>query len=275
MGFTFGVANELDPDISLFAFFAVIAFLIFFDYVSGVVEFFLEKSPLYNRMLQMMYKELMLMGLVSFSIVMFEAAEGAGAANATVEAIDFAHILLFYLTLFFVLHAFFLMGISILNEKKYRNVYLEDLNQLITKIKDNSRNPIWNFFFHLESWPFSKVRQHVEFHLLNTLFLNTYLLSETFDFSTYLSISFGRYALKSTNRSLFSWIIILFILIINYTRLQIGYGCLSSSQVQTDDRLINNTNCKSYTVRMFGLAGIIYCVYIAIIIFISHYYKKK
>jgi hypothetical protein len=322
--FHFGAALHLSPSLSLYSFLGVIAFLIFFDYVSGVIEYFLERSPLYNRMLQMMYKELMLMGLVAFAISIYGASNSAQAHSEYIINIDFAHVILFYMTLFFVVHAFFLMGMSIFNEKKYQRMFSEDLTVIVAQVEKLSLNAIWKFFFDLEFWPFSKIRQNIEFHLLHSLFYNTYTLCESFDFANYLSASFGRYALKTINRSLFSWFCLILILVINFIRLEIGLGCFAykdksasshhedttathedhhddPTEVVTEDphssdphfmfvhamsadgggdaaavnALKLDPSCTAYSVRLFVFAGIVFASYMAVMVFISHFYKRR
>jgi hypothetical protein len=321
MGFEFGLANDLDPSISLYCFIAVVIFLIFFDYITGILEFFLERSPLYNRMLQLIYKELMLMGLVSFGVIMYEASatheevatatddhhvtttddhhvvtddhhyspsysptthhrllsSGAGPLTKNekiIISIDFAHILLFYITLCFVLHAFFLMGISILNERKYHRLAAEEIDSLIAKVKNYSKNPVWKFLFEFPFWPFSSVKSHVEFHLLKEFFQKTYLVSLNFDFAAYISISFGRYALRTINRSLFSWFVFLAVIVVNYCRIAAGFSCHGNVNY-TDPVFHKHVNCDNFAIRLFLFAGICLAVYFALLLFVSNYYRNE
>lgn len=303
MGFMFGLANELDPSISLYCFIGVVFFLICFDYITGVLEFFLEKSPLYNRMLQLIYKELMLMGLVSFVVIMYEAnASHASAETATddlhnpnitehrflsaaageemsqqekiIISIDFAHILLFYITLFFVVHAFYLMGMSIFIEKRYHQLAAEDLDSLAERVEQNSKNPIKKFLFEFSYWPFSTLRSHVEFHLLRDFFQKTYLLSVNFDFAAYLSHSFGRYALKTINRSLFSWAVFLLVIVVNYCRIAAGFSCHGVADT-TDPLFHEIINCDNYAIRLFLFSGVLLAGYFLILLFVSTHYRKK
>ncbi len=102
MGFHFGLIDTLDPKVSLYAFIGVISFVIVFEYGIGILEYFLEVHPLYNRIAQVIYKELMLMGIISFSIIMYEAKNTSPTEDQLniIKSIDFAHIILFYVTIF-------------------------------------------------------------------------------------------------------------------------------------------------------------------------------
>jgi hypothetical protein len=303
--FEFGIASSLDPNISLYCFLSVVCFIIFFDYISSLVEFFLEKSPLYNRMLQLIYKELMLMGLVSFSVIMYEATnltqEGATIDSSTTSAIrrflssssssesvstdhkilvsiDFAHILIFYITLFFVLHAFFLMVISIVNEIKYYKYSSDDFNELISRIETLQKFKNQRYFYESSYWPFSFLRHRIEYHLLKDIFHDMFLLSEQFDFAAYLSMSYGRYAVKTMNRSLLTWFFFLLILVINYCRIASGHSCYGHDRHANnvkDSLFGQNINCNDYNIRVFIFSGIILSLYFLVLLYISHIYKER
>lgn len=313
MGFEFGIANYIDPETTLYSFIGVVCFVILFDYITGIIEFFLEKSPLYNRMLQIIYKELMLMGLVSFGIIMFEAARagsevikaeaaddhGSGLHSPTMSptssihrllsgdlghsiskeesiiiAIDFAHITLFYLTFFFVAHAFYLIWMSIFNEKRYHAIAGSDLSDLEEKIETLSGDRVWKFFFEWAYWPFSEVKNNVEFHLLNDLFAKSYALSLNFNFASYLSISFGRFALQSIHRSLFSWFVLVLIIVINYSRIAVGIACHGDEHMK-DFLLETPIDCSEFTIRLFLFAGVLLIIYFTIILFFANLYKQR
>jgi len=141
MGFKFGLVSNLNSKVTLLCFLGVILFLVVFDFFVNLLEFFLEGdhlfesqyifviliyhtsgSELYNRMVQMIYKELMLMGLVSFTVIMIEASkkEDPNHHDDWIIGIDFSHIVIFFLTFFFVAHAFYLMWTSVSCASIYR-----------------------------------------------------------------------------------------------------------------------------------------------------------
>lgn len=280
-GFEFGSINDLDPMVSLYSFIGVVLFLIFFDYVTGVIEFLLERSPLYNRMLQLIYKELMLMGLVSFVVIMYSSFNQSASDHHSLDykvlqSIDFAHILLFYVTLFFVLHAFYLMALSIGNEKNYYKIAAEEPKSMIHKIQTYSlQYPFWKYLFESNYWPFFKLKHNIEFHLLKDLFEKTYLLSLNFDFPAYLSLSYGRYALKTINRSLITWLVFLVGLVLNFCRIvSKGLAC-SHSNIKHDSLSHSDVNCDDYTIRIFLASGVILSVYFLFLVGLSQFYKGR
>jgi hypothetical protein len=142
MAFTLG-ALEVTPDITLIAFLLIISFIVFFDFFTKFLEFSLEDSPRYNRMVQNIYKELMQMGIVSFLFVLYESSSEIDSTDTEssnnqsssnlqwLSALDFSHILLFFVAIYFVVHTFYLIRVSIRTANlyarlngKFRTIYV-------------------------------------------------------------------------------------------------------------------------------------------------------
>ena len=239
MGFEFGVITSLNFNITLYCFIAVVSFVILFEYLIGIMEYFLEGSHLYSHMIQMIYKELMLMGLVTFCVIMYEATPTGGISETEedwINAIDFSHVYLFFVTFFFVMHAFYLMFMSVWSSSSYRSMFTEktvDLMAVLNKVKSNW----WDkFLFNVKALPLCSVRNRVEFSMIHSLFVKTYLLPVDFDFPYYLSGCFDRFALKTINRSMFTWIVLLVIVAFNFLRILVGLSCAVPSEEEAEER---------------------------------------
>ncbi len=61
--------------------------------------------------------------------------------------------------------------------------------------------------------------------MVQSVFNALYLVPKNFNYSAYIAGCYGRYALKTINRSFLSWIMFLMIIIVNFLRLYIGYTC--------------------------------------------------
>ena len=229
MGFEFGSVAHLDVQITLISFISVIVFVVVFDTATGIMEYFLEGSKLYGKMIQMIYKELMLMGLVSFIVVITESAQTKALAESEKGhtwflAIDFSHILLFFVTFFFVVHAFYLMRASIISGAKYKFMFGEPMEELIDAVEDAKKDRLKRFLFNFDFLPLSSIRERVEFRLVHVLFRDAYCLPEDFHFAYYLSGCFDRYALKTINRSLITWFVLILMAILNFVRVSADIG---------------------------------------------------
>lgn len=307
-GFEFGNVQELSSRITLVTFIAVVAFVVFFDFLVGLMEYFLSGSQLYNRMIQLIYKELMLMGLVSFTIIMAEALQKNSESHNPnyerwIEGIEFSHILIFYLTFFFVAHAFYLMRTSVVCARKYRQRFCEKPKHLIDKVENQTDQE--KLLYTFTYMPFQDLRTRVEFQLIHFLFNETYLLSEGFNFASYLSGCFDRYALKTINRSMFTWFILMILSVLNYGRIVAGFGfhhCegppeaeapahrkLGSDHPATDPHYYSSEAssephatevlvskvCPTMNVKLFVFMAILLVFYTIILVLVSRLYKLR
>jgi hypothetical protein len=218
MPFEFGMIAELNPRSCMWAMIGIVGFIVTFDFFIGFLEFFLEDSPLYNRMVQTIYKELMQMGIISLIVVLFEALASQNTlenAHEMVLCMEFAHIVLFFVAIFLVTHAFFLMGVSILASKEFVVFYNRPLQYL--KEQYDALGCIGRTAFLYS--PLSSLREEVEFKILHAVFRDTYThLPLNFDFSMYLQKCQQKYAMRTTEVSIVSWIVVLSIVVANFFR---------------------------------------------------------
>ena len=285
MGFKFGVLTELDFKITLYCFVLVVAFVIAAEYVLGVLEYFLEGSRLYSQMIEKIYKELMLMGMLTFCVMMYEAVprnEEDVEEREWMESIDFSHVYLFFVTFFFVMHAFYLMVKSVSAVSEYRLMYSEKTDLMIENLQ-NLKSSWWgSFLFNLKMLPFCSTRYHVEFSLTQSLFTKLYRLPEDVDFPYYLSGCFDRFALRTINRSMFTWIVLLFFVVVNYVSIKYNltvmvfdavYGYL---EIPLTEAQMTATDLTPKDVMIiFAVAGIFLVLYTIILTLITRVYKAR
>jgi hypothetical protein len=222
MGFKFGLVGSIDPNISMACLVIVIGFILTFEFVTGLLEYTLEELPLYNRMMQKIYKELMQMGVMSFIIVIYEATNASGSAEEHnwILSIDFIHILLFFVAFFFVLHALYLMAVSISSSYSYVKMFHQQDSQLLIQI--GNLNSLQRALFSCRYLPLSPLRVKVEFRLIYALFRDTHKsLPKAFNFTLYLKKRFEKYALKTIDVGAFSWFVIVLLGLINLARVKL------------------------------------------------------
>eukprot|EP00597_Dinobryon_sp_UTEXLB2267_P015777 CAMPEP_0170113682 /NCGR_PEP_ID=MMETSP0020_2-20130122/10103_1 /TAXON_ID=98059 /ORGANISM="Dinobryon sp., Strain UTEXLB2267" /LENGTH=1358 /DNA_ID=CAMNT_0010340223 /DNA_START=228 /DNA_END=4304 /DNA_ORIENTATION=+ len=199
-------------------------------------------------MIQMIYKELMLMGLVSFTVIMIEASkkEDPNHHDDWIVGIDFSHIVIFFLTFFFVIHAFYLMWTSVSCASTYRKMFSEKRSELISSISDMKDQPLIRYLFQFNYLPLSNLRDRVEFNLAIAIFRDTYWLPDDFNYSSYISSCFDRYALKTINRSVFTWFVLALLGVANYLRIINGsigtQGCKEAFAAESSHRRLSETS---------------------------------
>jgi len=239
---------------------------------------------LYTHMIQMIYKELMLMGLVTFCVIMYEATPTGGISETEeswISAIDFSHVYLFFVTFFFVMHAFYLMFMSVWSSSSYRSMFTEKTSDLAIALEKVKSNWWDRFLFSVKELPLCSVRNRVEFSIIHSLFLKTYLIPENFDFPYYLSGCFDRFALRTINRSMFTWVVLLFIVACNYVRIAVGWSCnVPSEETDEERRLVEeegggHDRCKEESMYIFLGCGLALISYTLILTMITRVYKLR
>eukprot|EP00981_Chlorochromonas_danica_P005265 scaffold1058_cov155-Ochromonas_danica.AAC.10 len=303
MSFQFGLIDNLDFVLTFWCFIVVIAAIVVFEYVTGVLDFFLTTRPVYGRMVEVVYKELTFMGLVSLAVILY----GAGRENMdsheedVILSIDFAHITLFFMTIFFVVHAFYLMLNAQLVEGKYRQFHCGDMASLVVKVEEKCQQGGWHegetclsalrrqyerLSLCYPYLPFSSLRSEVEFNTIRTIFESTYLVPTSFKFSTYLSGCFARFALRLVNRSVWSWLALIVLLLANVGRVGVSLSCHSEDD---DDghggghrRLSGSSSgssthnsiegCNEDTITYFLFCGAVLMLYIFLLAVLSRFY---
>ncbi|KAJ1416365.1 hypothetical protein B484DRAFT_155438 [Ochromonadaceae sp. CCMP2298] len=292
MGFSFGVLHELDYTITLYCFLFVVAGVIGFEYMIGIMEYFLDGNRLYQTMIQMIYKELMVMGLITFVVMMYEATPPTHdvSSHEWVAAIDFSHIYLFFVTFFFVGHAFYLMFISSCTVTEYRKDHEEKVSELIEEL-ENMKSTCWQrFLFSFKFLPFSALRSRVEFSLLHSTFNKTYLLPLDLEYPYYLSGVFDRFALKIINRSIFTWVVLLFVMGLNFCRIRYGWSSDRTVELVQEwfgqgthaghrgieaTRRLDVDRADFDAIYFFLGCGIILVLYSSVLTMIARHYKRR
>lgn len=298
-GFIFGNVGELNARVTVMSFIVVVFFIIVFDAIIGVIEYFLEGSKLYHRILQTIYKELMTMGLLSFSISMILALEDPEVTHSKegdkwIKGIEFSHILLFFLTFFFVGHAFVLIRKSILSRSFYRTVYQQKVDDLL-KEAPTIMNPFRYFMFQLHYLPTSGVKEKMELWLFHELFRDTYWLPRDFNFADYLSGCFDQYIQKMVDRGYITWIILLLLAMLNFARIKLHIGfktCRNSSDSSSSHRALGGSSstttesgsshgsydkdmCENNLFRIFLMCGALLIIYALILVYVSRIYRLR
>eukprot|EP01034_Spumella_vulgaris_P022807 gene22807-28972_t len=192
------------------------------------------------------------------------------------------------------------MRTSFVCSKGYRKSFCEKTSDLITELEELETNWSEKFRFGLQYLPLSAIRERAEFHLAHSLFKETYQLPEDFNFAAYLSGCFDRYALKTINRSMFTWFVLMMLGIMNYCRIKAGYGFHHCHEpAPTDDapvhrRYLNDVHdpgdevsstshavhmvtvsCYVEDCKFFVFCALLLVIYTSVIVFISRVYKLR
>ena len=227
MGFEFGVINEIPVITGTECFIATILLLLVFEYILGGVDLLKDVFPTAYLMFQKIFKELMIMGIVSFTVVMFETSR-IFKSEEILLAVDVAHILLFFMALFYVVNAILLIQLCALSAAKNRKFYRLSLENVLSKMY-LSRGLFENFLFQWSIIPGLERREMIEFKVYEIFFKKTYSLAENFAFADYLIGCNQKRCIRLLDMGVFTWVIIIILSLLNYARVristQIGVKC--------------------------------------------------
>ena len=158
------------------------------------------------------------MGVVSFTILMLESSKETPVDHTWIEGVDFAHVVLFYVSILFVFHAFYIMFISFRVRKEYVKFHAIPFYEMLSELNVMSQSRFRSMLFDFPILPLSSTRGKAEFKIASRLFIDAYKLPESFDFALYLCGCFGRYALKTINRGVLSWGVLVSCVVLNFLR---------------------------------------------------------
>lgn len=142
----------------------------------------------YEDLVRRLYKEMMMMGYLSFGV--FLAFNAAGLKHdQQYLAFEFSHITTFFIAIFFVVRACLFVKYTRTSKQYFQSADTESIASLVKRYKDLHSNSwtlealIYNLFPN-----FSSLRRCIEFHILKDFFFKTYrLIPSEFRYVNYLS----------------------------------------------------------------------------------------
>jgi hypothetical protein len=299
MSFQFGILSSINPFIATLAFIVTIIFLIFFEFLTGALEYILEGNHVYNQMLQKIYKELMVMGFVSFVLAMYRAKNDASGLDDLFRVTEFVEYILFFLALFYVAHCLYIMFISVVTSNAYEKVHAQSVLNILenfSKFEKTLSVPILSALSYL---PLSKTIREAEFKIIYALFRDTYWLPLDFDYGAYLSGCLATYTHKLINIGVHSWFILISLSLLNLARLELfgnsAFNCHGYQYTDdlhhkddhqgTDDhhRFLSGTtatrdvsqHCARQHLNLFFICGALLCLYAVLLYWIAQIYMKR
>lgn len=289
--FSFGMIASLDSNIAVQTFIGTISLLITLEFLIGFLDFLLKDKVIYSHMLQRIYRELTIMGLISFVIVML-TANGQDPNSPYLLGIDFAHYLLFFTVIFFVGHSFYLMYNSAHTGAEYLAMERMDDTALLEQLTGHS--VVKAFFFRMTYLPWvSRDRDCVEFKIFERIFRDSYWLPEEFDFAAYLTVQFEHHALKTMDINLFNWLVLISLVICNYIRtaFNMGFNCNGTKDAQYSlhfvdalsgsgsrrlgEKLEFDPTCTRMQLYLMSICSLLLFVYACGVLIFARFYELK
>ena len=195
----FGIISDLQVSTATVVFLLFILFIVVLEFLVKQLEHWADKRGL-KALVEKMQKELMVMGVISFVIFMFENFSDDPViedhTSGKFLSFEMAHVIVLFMAFGFVCQASFLVYFAQHHGKKYMNAMRQSvakLNESVAALVPSS----WDYRrFH--QWsplvPFvSQLRQDIEFRIIGRYFTRAHSLPAEFDFANYVNRLFMVY----------------------------------------------------------------------------------
>ena len=131
-------------------------------------------------------------------------------------AFEFAHIVIFFSALFFIMQSILMMACSKSLKKEIDYICAEPIPNILSNYH-NFGYRAFGSWFHTKKYYYNDCRYHMELKLLQHFFLDMYAL-DGFDFASYLHTCFDEQFLELCEVDPVSWAVFIFLCIANLVR---------------------------------------------------------
>jgi hypothetical protein len=198
----FGIISQLRSFEGTLTFIGFLLFLVLLEWTFGFLEHAAEIRDM-KELFEKLEKELMMMGIISFAVFIFDTASPSTKDGALFLSFEMTHMIVLFMALAFIFQAVFLVSYASVSGKRYLTAMRTastDLLKQYKKLKNNRKK--WWWFHHgfsfLPAYP--GFRTNIEFRIIERLFIYQHKLSHDFNFAHYVnalfkvcSDSFSRY----------------------------------------------------------------------------------
>jgi hypothetical protein len=106
---------------------------------------------------------------------MYIASNPKLATESWTEVVDFVGYVIFFVAIFFVAHALYIMALSIVSAKQYEMYHSMTLASVLKELSAMEQDALSKFWFYFKYLPFSACRSRAEFKIIYALFRDTYV----------------------------------------------------------------------------------------------------
>ena len=241
---------DLDMELATWCMVALIGFTVAFEYCLHHIEHQLRSHTHYLKILSKVYKELMILGFISFSILI--VLQVFKLPTTSSETLEFVHVWFFFIALLYAIHVLVYMWLARRDKRRYDVATYRRIPDLLecykqAQLAEGARREraaggsVWSKVV-VWCWEASEVSYvssvmssiwqpastrlyaQMQFHIIRSLFIRTYNLPPHFDFAKYLRRCMSKHITEQLDIKETSWLILVLFLIINVVRVYIEAG---------------------------------------------------
>lgn len=215
---------------------------------------------------------------------MYRAGDPSLQATELLLSMDFSGYLIFFITMFHVIHGIYIIGLSLITAKEYDQLHSYSNMTLLNDYSRHIKSSwFYSFLFARQFSPIylTTIRKQFEFKILFSLFRHTYWLPVNFHYGLYLSQCLERYSERIMTIGPTGWTFLLVVIVCNYLRTAYGvseiYNCnLSSSNDENrNDKTHEEHRCDWLQLRLFCLYGTFMAIYILVVFIMGRVYTLR
>ena len=181
MGSLFDLSHGVEPRVLTMCLVALVCFTICLELVLHELERRVE--GLWRATFHKLYKELMVLGLLSFGLLLVVENSGDVLAHATLQAFELAHLELFTVALAFIGHAVVFAYVCRSAFRSWSAMQAEHPSMVgRARLLARNQGAVRRYICGR-----SRRQEHLHFHLVRSYFVHSHGLPGNFDFAAYLS----------------------------------------------------------------------------------------
>jgi hypothetical protein len=225
----FGLMGTLNSQAGVIIFVLLLVYLIVLEEGFAHLEHWAHQNDVIE-LIDKLKEELMMMGILSFTIFIYIEAAGGGALSSGSKvynyylAFEMSHVILLFITIAFIFQGAYLLSYAIKQGKTYlksKRLSAKELLEEVNALKTES--PLKHWMFHNIPWWFPanypSLRKRCEVKIIERLFLEYQKREEDFRFAHYISKLFQAYIGELGKVSNRSWFVVASCIVLNYARI--------------------------------------------------------
>ena len=225
----FGLMGTLNSQAGVIVFVLLLVYLVILGEGFERLELWAQENDVIE-LIGKLKEELMMMGILSFTIFIYIEAAGGGALSSGSKvynyylAFEMSHVILLFITIAFIFQGAYLLSYAIKQGKTYlksKRLSAKELLEEVNALKTES--PLKHWMFHNIPWWFPanypSLRKRCEVKIIERLFLEYQKREEDFRFAHYISKLFQAYIGELGKVSNRSWFVVASCIVLNYARI--------------------------------------------------------
>jgi hypothetical protein len=190
----FGSIDHITARFSAFIFVSLFVLIVTLEYVFKYLKIVTDRHG-YSDVFEKLKKELTVLGIISFTVFVYQSADNNNAHSRDLLAFETVHIIILFIGIAFIIQAVMLIRYAHIGGRQLLAATRKSFASLIKQVQDIQSSPnsfsYWAFHYCPTWLPiFPLCRTEVEYRIIEKFFLEQHPLPSGFRFSKYATMLF-------------------------------------------------------------------------------------